>query len=82
MTKDAHDGAQCKASEVSRTSSRIALSVVCTAKEGQITTDITFDVKSQTQTSAEMHMKGTMMGRAYDNTERADAHWVGPDCGT
>ena len=80
--KDSRDMEDCKASEVSRTSSRVALRVVC-AKEGdRVTTDIMYDVKSPTVTVTEMRTTGMMRGHAVDSTQKANAHWVGPDCGS
>jgi hypothetical protein len=48
-----HD--DCKSAEVSRSSSRVALHSECSAEGGHITTDITFGLKSPTETFGEMH---------------------------
>ena len=75
-------GGECKETEVSRSSSRLALRYECAGESAKISTELSYEVKSPTETVGEIHSKGTMMGRPVDNSEKATAHWVGPECGS
>ena len=72
---------ECKESEISRTPSQIALRAECAVEGTKMVTDISYGVKSPTEAIGEIHSKGTMMGRAYESSEKIEAHWIGPDCG-
>ncbi len=71
----------CKTTEGPRSSSRMSFRAECKAPEGQFTWEMTYAVKSPTETYGEVVTKGTMMGKPQESSMKTVAHWVSADCG-
>lgn len=71
----------CTLSEGPRSASRVSFRSECTMPQGKVTSEVTYGVKSSTETYGEVVGKGTLMGRPQNSSRKMTAHWVAADCG-
>jgi hypothetical protein len=64
-----------------RTASRLVVTSQCSVEGHAFNVEMTFEVKSATETAMTMTSTGADRGQASETNETVSARWVGPACG-